>query len=49
MHADMGSDVISFDDRGGASSPGASQGEVIGALAPDMMIAKVVLIKGDKN
>jgi len=43
MHANVRSDVVALDRRGAALIPLASQVEVVGALATDMLLADVFL------
>lgn len=45
MNADVRGDVVSLDGGGAASTPLASQVEVVGALAADMALADVVLCR----
>ena len=43
MDADMGCDVVAFDDLNAASSPRTLQIEIVGALATDMAFTNVIL------
>ena len=45
MHSDVGGYVVTLDSRSTTIAPLASQVQVIGALAPDMSLADVVLRK----
>ena len=43
VHADVRGDVVSLDGRRPAVAPLAGEVEIVGALAPDMALAHVVL------